>query len=694
MTEELVTNESVILSKLQTNFPGKFVRKDLTKLIKEGANVPTYVLEYLLGMYANSTDQEEIDKGVQNVKNILSRNYVRPDEAGKVLSKLRENGSYTVIDRLTVSLNYRVDQYEVAFSNLGLHGVPVDAIYPSKYERLLGGGIWAIVQMEYAHEEDLRGDYDQKEGKANDGMPFIIRDITPIQMPGMDIDELKRGREQFTKDEWIDVVLRTTGMEPTQFSYREKMLHLLRLVPLIENNFNFVELGPRGTGKSHVYKEISPNSILVSGGQTTVANLFYNMASRSIGLVGMWDTVAFDEVAGITFKDKDGIQIMKDYMASGSFARGKEEKSASASMAFVGNINQSVDVVLRTSHLFDPFPDAMANDSAFLDRIHAYLPGWEIPKYRPDYFTNGYGFITDYFSEVMRELRKVSYADAINKYFKLGNQLNQRDTIGVKKIVSGMLKLIYPNEQYSRDDVEEVLRFALEMRRRVKEQLKKIGGMEFFDVNFSYIDNTTFEEQFVPVPEQGGATLIPEGMGMPGHVYSVAHDPTGRLSLYKTETQMSIGTGKYSVTGVSGRSATEATRTAYNYLKANASTISGKISLTNHDFVLNIQNLNGYDMTHDLALSTLIALVSAALSKPAIDSLVILGTMTIGGTLQRVDDLADTLQVAHDSGAKKVLLPMASAADLGTVPPELMSTFSILFYSSVEDGVFKALGVN
>ena len=694
MTEELVTNESVILSKLQTNFPGKFVRKDLTKLIKEGANVPTYVLEYLLGMYANSTDQEEIDKGVQNVKNILSRNYVRPDEAGKVLSKLRENGSYTVIDRLTVSLNYRVDQYEVAFSNLGLHGVPVDAIYPSKYERLLGGGIWAIVQMEYAHEEDLRGDYDQKEGKANDGMPFIIRDITPIQMPGMDIDELKRGREQFTKDEWIDVVLRTTGMEPTQFSYREKMLHLLRLVPLIENNFNFVELGPRGTGKSHVYKEISPNSILVSGGQTTVANLFYNMASRSIGLVGMWDTVAFDEVAGITFKDKDGIQIMKDYMASGSFARGKEEKSASASMVFVGNINQSVDVVLRTSHLFDPFPDAMANDSAFLDRIHAYLPGWEIPKYRPDYFTNGYGFITDYFSEVMRELRKVSYADAINKYFKLGNQLNQRDTIGVKKNVSGMLKLIYPNEQYSRDDVEEVLRFALEMRRRVKEQLKKIGGMEFFDVNFSYIDNTTFEEQFVPVPEQGGATLIPEGMGMPGHVYSVAHDPTGRLSLYKTETQMSIGTGKYSVTGVSGRSATEATRTAYNYLKANASTISGKISLTNHDFVLNIQNLNGYDMTHDLALSTLIALASAALSKPAIDSLVILGTMTIGGTLQRVDDLADTLQVAHDSGAKKVLLPMASAADLGTVPPELMSTFSILFYSSVEDGVFKALGVN
>jgi ATP-dependent Lon protease len=380
-------------------------------------------------------------------------------------------------------------------------------------------------------------------------------------------------------------------------------------------------------------------------------------------------------------------------MASGSFARGKEQKAASASMVFEGNINQSVDVVMRTSHLFDPFPDVMANDSAFLDRMHAYLPGWEMPKYHADHFTNGYGFITDYFSEVMRELRKISYGDAISKFFKLGHQLAKRDSDGVVKTVSGMLKLIFPNEQYSRDDVEEILIFALEMRRRVKEQLKKIGGMEFFDVNFSYIDNETFEEQFVPVPEQGGSTLIPEGSGMPGHIYSVAHDVGGRLSLYKTETQMSGGTGKYNVTGVSGKDASEATKTAYNYLKANASTISNTISLNNHDYVLNVQNLNGYDMTRDLALSTLIALASISLSKPTIDSLVVLGTITIGGTLQRLDDLADTLQVAHDSGAKKVLLPMTSAADLGNVPPELMSTFSILFYSSVEDAVFKALGV-
>lgn len=693
MLESNESSETVILRKLQNNFPGKFVRKDLTKLIKEGANVPTYVLEYLLGMYANSTDENEIQTGINNVKNILARNYVRPDESEKVLSKLRENGSYTVIDRLTVTLNYHEDRYEVAFSNLGLQGVSIDSIYPQEYERLLSGGIWAIVQMEYVHEDDRRSDLDREDSGSK--LPFVINKVTPIQMPSMDIEELKQGRAAFTKDEWIDVILRTIGMEPTTLTYREKLLHLLRLVPLVENNFNLVELGPRGTGKSHVYKEISPNSILVSGGQTTVANLFYNMATHSIGLVGMWDTVAFDEVAGITFKDKDGIQIMKDYMASGSFSRGKEEKSASASMVFVGNINQSVDVILRTSHLFEPFPDAMSNDSAFFDRIHAYLPGWEIPKYRPDYFTNGYGLITDYFSEVMRELRKVSYADAINKYFKLGRQLNQRDTIAVKKIVSGMLKLIFPNEQYTFDDVEEVLRFALEMRRRVKEQLKKIGGMEFFDVNFSYINNETFEEKYVSVPEQGGTTLIPEGMSNPGHVYSVAHDKNGRLSLYKTETQMSIGNGKYNVTGISSNKiASEATKTAYSYLKANAASISNSISLNNHDYVLNIQNLNGYDITSDLTLSTLIALASVSLAKPVVESLAILGNITIGGTIQRVSDLADTLQVAHDSGAKKILLPMVSAVDLGTVPAELMGTFSILFYSSVEDAIFKALGVN
>lgn len=669
--------------KLLLNFPGKIVRKDLTKKIKEGANVPVYVLEYLLGMYCTSTEEEDIEEGVKTVKNILAQNYVRPDEAQKIISKLRETGSYTVIDKISVNLNYKEDLYEAEFSNLGIKGVPISESYPSQYERLLSGGIWCIVQMEYF--------YDEADKRRN---PFIINKLTPIQMPGIDMDELKSGREKFSDEEWMDVILRSTGMEPDHLTKREKWLHLARLIPLVENNYNFCELGPRGTGKSHIYKEISPNSILVSGGQTTVANLFYNMSSRQVGLVGMWDCVAFDEVAGITFKDKDGIQIMKDYMASGSFARGKEEKNASASMVFVGNINQSVDAILKTSHLFEPFPDAMANDSAFFDRMHCYLPGWEIPKYRPNFFTNDYGFITDYLSEAMREMRKISYADAYDAYFSLGGQLNQRDVIGVKKTVSGLVKLLYPHGQFNRDQIEEILRFSLEMRRRVKEQLKKIGGMEFYDVNFSYIDKETFSEEYVPVPEQGGGTLIPEGINKPGHVYTVSRGKSGMMGVFKLETQMTAGNGKFERTGLGSNSeAKEAMDTAFKYLRANGNTISGSISTTTKDYLVNVQDMNGIGMTSNLTLPTLIALCSAALDKPAVNSVVVLGDLSIGGTIIKVEELANVLQVCLDSGAKKILLPLSSAADLGTAPAELIGAFNLIFYSSAEDAVFKVLGV-
>ena len=671
-----------LAEKLHTYFAGKIVRKDLTKKIKEGANVPVYVLEYLLGMYCSSRNEDEIEAGVQNVKQILAENYVRPDEAQKIISKLRERGSYTVIDKVAVKLNYKDDIYEAEFSNLGLKGVPIAANYVSDYERLLCGGIWCIVQMEYFYDE------------ADKGCPFVIRKLTPIQMPGLDIDEVKAARTNFSDEEWIDLVLRSTGMEPSQFDKRVKWLHLARMIPLIENNYNLCELGPRGTGKSHIYKEISPNSILISGGQTTVANLFYNMGNKTVGLVGMWDCVAFDEVAGIKFKDQDGVQIMKDYMASGSFARGKEEKNAYASMVFVGNINQSVDVILKTSHLFEPFPEAMGNDTAFLDRMHCYIPGWEIPKYRPQYFTDDFGFITDYFSEVMRELRKISYADAIEKYFKLGSNLNQRDVIAVKKTVSGLVKLIHPDGQFTKENVEEILRFALEMRRRVKEQLKKIGGMEFYDVNFSYIDNETFNEEYVSVPEQGGGKLIPEGMGKPGHIYTVSHGKSGMIGVYKLEMQMTAGNGKFERTGIgSDREAKEAVDTAYRYLKANSRNISASISTTTKDYLLHVQDLNGIGMTKCLTLPAMVAICSVALNKPAVSSAVVLGDLSIGGTIKKVEELANTLQVCLDSGAKKVLLPITSAVDLGTVPSELIGHFNIIFYQSAEDAVFKALGV-
>ena len=700
--EMIEKNESVndeIRCKLRSNFDGKIVRKDLTKHIKEGANVPVYVLEYLLGQYCNSEDEEIIESGVESVKHILADNYVRPDESEKILSKLRQRGSMSIIDRITVSLNLKHDEYEAEFSNLGLGGVPISEEYPEKYDRLLCGGIWCIINLEYNADVEEANPIgfvrdEPKKKKKKDAPVITINSLKPIQMPSVDINELKQGRKAFTKEEWIDVMLRSIGMEPDRLTEREKWLLLLRLVPLVENNFNLCELGPRSTGKSHIYKEVSPNSILVSGGQTTVANLFYNMGRHTMGLVGMWDCVAFDEVAGINFKDKDGVQIMKDYMASGSFARGKEEKAASASMVFVGNINQSVDVLLKTSSLFDPFPPEMGTDTAFLDRMHCYVPGWEIPKFRPEHFTNDYGFITDYLAEFIRELRKEQYGDAIEKYFRLGKNLNQRDTIAVRKMVGGLIKIVYPDGEFTKEQLEEIIQISLEMRRRVKEQLKKLGGMEFYDVNFSYIDNETFEEHYVSVPEQGGGKLIPEGMMNPGQVYTVSHGKSGMIGVFRLESQMLPGNGKFDRTGLgSDRDCKEATNTAYSFLKANAGRISGAIGVGTKDFVINYQDLQGLGMTSSLALPTLIALCSIALGKPVQSSLAVLGEISISGTMIKVENLADTLQVCLDSGAKKVLLPQTSAVDLGTVPPDLMSSFNLIFYQSAEDAVFKALGV-
>lgn len=681
--DDVDDTRAIIKSKLRQHFDGKIVRKDLTKKIKEGANVPVYVLEFLLGQYCSSDDPEVIEEGVNNVKHILADNFVRPDEAQKILSILRQRGSYTVIDKITVSLNIKRDFYEAEFSNLGLKDIPIDEEYPAKYDRLLCGGIWCIIQLDYEYMEEDRN-----------GTPISIRKLTPIQMPHVDIDELKQGRKAFTQEEWMDVLLRSIGMEPDTLSYREKWLLIIRMIPLVENNFNLCELGPRSTGKSHLYKEISPNSILVSGGQTTVANLFYNMGRKTVGLVGLWDCVAFDEVAGIKFKDKDGIQIMKDYMASGSFARGKEEKAASASMVFVGNINQSVDVLLKTSSLFDPFPPEMGTDTAFLDRIHCYLPGWEIPKFRPEHFTDDYGFISDYLAEFIRELRKEPYGDALDKYFRLGSNLNQRDTIAVRKMVAGLVKLVYPDGVFTKDQLEEILNLALEMRRRVKEQLKKLGGMEFYDVNFSYIDKDTFEEHYVSVPEQGGGKLIPDGLCNPGQVYTVSQGKSGMIGVFRLESQMVPGNGKFERTGLgSDREAKEATNTAFNFLKANAGHISGTISTTTKDYIVNYQDLQGIGMTSKLALPTLIALASIALNKPTVSSLAVMGEISIAGTMMKVDELANALQVCLDSGAKKVLLPITSAADLGLVPSELIGCFNLIFYQSAEDAVFKALGV-
>ena len=674
-------NDTSIDVLLNIHFAGRVVRKDLTKLLKEGANVPVYVLEYLLGMYCAVEDEEVIQEGLKTVKNILAENYVRPDEAEKVKSKIKEQGNYKIIDKVTVKLNEKRDVYEATLSNLGVKGIEIPSGIVQNFEKLLVGGIWCILNLQYYYEEGSKSS------------PFILSELKPIQMPNLDLGAVFEGRKAFTEDQWIDVLLRSTGLEPTVFENRIKWHLIARLIPFVENNYNICELGPRGTGKSHIYKEISPNSILVSGGQTTVANLFYNMSSGKVGLVGVWDVVAFDEVAGIKFKDKGGVQIMKDFMASGSFSRGRDVINANAAMVFVGNINQSVDTLVKTGHLFAPFPDEMI-DAAFFDRMHAYLPGWEIPKMRPEFLTNQYGLIVDFLAEFLREMRKRSFSDAIDQYFKIGNNLNQRDVIAVRKTVSGLLKLLYPHGEFDKDAVERCFVYALENRRRVKEQLKKIGGMEFYDVHFSYIDNESLEENFVSVPEQGGGTLIPEGPMNPGTMHTVALGASDHLGLYRLELQITGGNGKLSISGSGANTKTkEAIKIAYDYFKANISRVSSMSKVGDHDYHLHIVEIHNTGPAAALTLCSFIALCSGLMGKPVQSQMVVLGDMSLGGTIVQTSNLAETLQVAFDSGAKRILIPMSNVGDIQTIPGELFAKFQTSFYSDPVDAAFKALGV-
>lgn len=668
--------------KLNEYYGGKVVRKDLTKSIKEGANVPSYVLEYLLGMYCATDDEEDIENGKAMVKQVLADNFVRPDESEKIKSKIRERGHYKIIDKVSAKLNERTDSYVGQIFNININNILVDDCYIKKYEKLLCGGIWCIIDMEYSYDENEKGS------------PFRIMSLKPIQMPSTDMEEYIECRKYFTLDEWIEVICRSVGMEPNNLDPQTRWHLVARMIPFVESNYNLCELGPRGTGKSYVYDELSPYSILISGGQTTVANLFYNMGRHTVGLVGTWDVVAFDEVAGINMKDKDGIQIMKGYMANGSFSRGKESINANASMVFVGNINGSVENLVKVSHLLSPFPKDMI-DTAFFDRFHHYLPGWEIPKMRPEFFTDAYGFISDYFSECLREMRKRSFSDAIQKYFRLGKDLNQRDTIAVKKTVSGLLKLLFPDGNYGKEDVRVCLEYALVGRRRIKEQLKKIGGLEFYDVHFSYIDLDDGEERYVSTPENGGSTLIPEGEMQPGSLYGIAHQPDeGNLGLVRLDLQVMPGAGKFTHTGFgSGSAISDELKEAVNYCRSNLSRISQSARYAESEMHMKATDINGIGTMEGLELSVFISLVSGLTQRPVQPQMCVLGSMSIGGTVIPTSDLAGALQIAADAGAKRILIPAVDMMQYSKVPADLISKFSLEVYSEPVDAAFKALGI-
>lgn len=679
--------------KINEVFPGKVVRKDLTALLRRGANVPTFVLEYLLGMYCATDDETAIAEGVEKIRKILAENYVRPEESEKVKSLIRERGEYTVIDKVNAVLDEYKDIYVARFSNLEIEPFVLQSDYAVKYTKILMGGIWCIARIGYTYQQDSMEDEKKRRKKRGpEDSPFRILGLKPIQLPNLDAAEMIDKRKEFTTEEWIAMLLRSEGMEPDALSEKEKLHFIERMVPLAEHNYNLCELGPRGTGKSHLYKEISPYSILMSGGQTTTANLFYSMAAHRVGLVGHWDCVAFDEVAGMRFRDLDAIQIMKDYMASGSFARGRDMINADASMVFVGNINDSVQNLLKVAHLFEPFPPEFNNDSAFFDRIHYYLPGWEIPKMRSELLTEKYGLITDCLAELTRELRKKDCTHLLDAYFRLNNKFNKRDEIAVRKTMSGLIKLIFPDENVTEDEMRRLLEYAIEGRRRVKEQLKLMAGVEFADVALGYVDEYG-SETVVSVPEQASNTLIPAEKLPAGHVFALgANQIDGEVAVYRLENKVIRGNGKMETQGIGGnRAVNECVDAAWYYFMDKARSILPGTTLSDHDYLLYYADPQSKGLSTEVSVAELVGLCSAVANRPVMEATAVIGEIKLSGTMGEIKNLENIVRVAKNAGAKQLLLPIQSMQELMHVPGELLTAVQPIFYSDPIEAVKKAI---
>ena len=679
--------------KINEVFPGKVVRKDLTALLRRGANVPTFVLEYLLGMYCATDDETAIAEGVEKIRKILAENYVRPEESEKVKSLIRERGEYTVIDKVSAVLDEYKDIYVARFSNLEIEPFVLQSDYAVKYTKILMGGIWCIARIGYTYQQDSMEDEKKRRKKRGpEDSPFRILGLKPIQLPNLDAAEMIDKRKEFTTEEWIAMLLRSEGMEPDALSEKEKLHFIERMVPLAEHNYNLCELGPRGTGKSHLYKEISPYSILMSGGQTTTANLFYSMAAHRVGLVGHWDCVAFDEVAGMRFRDLDAIQIMKDYMASGSFARGRDMINADASMVFVGNINDSVQNLLKVAHLFEPFPPEFNNDSAFFDRIHYYLPGWEIPKMRSELLTEKYGLITDCLAELTREMRKKDCTHLLDAYFRLNNKFNKRDEIAVRKTMSGLIKLIFPDENVTEDEMRRLLEYAIEGRRRVKEQLKLMAGVEFADVALGYVDECG-SETVVSVPEQASNTLIPAEKLPAGHVFALgANQIDGEVAVYRLENKVIRGNGKMETQGIGGnRAVNECVDAAWYYFMDKARSILPGTTLSDHDYLLYYADPQSKGLSTEVSVAELVGLCSAVANRPVMEATAVIGEIKLSGTMGEIKNLENIVRVAKNAGAKQLLLPIQSMQELMHVPGELLTAVQPIFYSDPIEAVKKAI---
>lgn len=663
-------------------FAGKVVRKDLVRKVKVGASVPVYVLEYLLGKYCATDDPVAAEAGLRVVNSTLSDNFVRPEEANKAQSFVREKGRHTLIDKVKVRYLSDDDKYWAEFTNFGHKYVHVPERYVREYDRLLMGGVWAQADIRHEYDEEVRG-------KRS---PFWIDELKPIQLASFDLEEYRRGRQQFTSDEWVDLLVRSIGMEPSNFDRRLKLLLLTRLIPLCEQNYNLVELGPRGTGKSYAYQELSPYAILLTG-PTTVANLFYNMATGRIGLVGLWDAIAFDEVADLQKMPKEVVTTLKTYCESGTFARGKDALSGTASLAMFGNTNQPVEVMVKSSHLFAPMPDVIREDMAFLDRIHFYLPGWEVPKMRVEFFTDHYGFVVDYLAEALRELRRHNFTEMADHYFSLGSHLNARDVKAVRKTVSGLVKLIYPDGQVAREEMAELLDLALEGRRRVKEQLKKMGSFEYHQTSFSYIDAETREERYVGVPEEGGRDLISTDPLAPGSVYTASVDDQGKVGLYRLEVGCSAGTGKLKSAGGVDGPMRESVQRAFAYIQGHKVEMGVAQAFDATDFHVEAIDLLANRVACDVGVGLVVAIYSAVKKHSTSPGLLILGDLSIQGNIKAVRSLAEPLQVGMENGARRALIPIENKRHFLDVSAAIMERVDPVFYGDPLTAAMKALGI-
>ena len=663
-------------------FAGKVVRKDLVRKVKVGANVPVFVLEYLLGKYCATDDQAAIEAGLRVVNTTISSNFVRPDEANKAQSMVKEKGKYTFIDKVKVRYVSDDDKHWAELVNFGHKFVHVPEHFLRDYDRLLMGGIWAQIDIRHQYDEDAKG-------KRS---PFWIDNLKPIQIATFDLEEFRECRREFSTDEWLNLLMRTIGLEPQNFDRRLKMLFLARLIPLCEHNYNLVELGPRGTGKSYAYQELSPYVILLTG-PTTVANLFYNMATGKMGLVGIWDAVAFDEVADLQKMQKEVITTLKTYCESGTFARGKDVLTGMASIALFGNTNQAVEAMVHSSHLFMPMPEVIREDMAFLDRLHFYIPGWEIPKMRVEYFTSHYGFVVDYFAEALRELRKHGFTEAIDRHFSLGSHLNARDVKAVRKTVSGLIKLIYPHGEMSREELAEIVELALEGRRRVKEQLKKLGSFEYHQTSFSYIDNETREEKFVGVPEQGGRDMISSDPLAPGSVYTASVDDQGKVGLYRLEVGCSPGTGKLRIAGGIDGIMKESVQRAFAYLSAKKVRMGISQQIDTTDFHVEAIDLLSNHVPCEAGVAFIVAVYSAIKKQSVLAGLVILGDLSIQGNIKSLRSLIEPLQVSMDNGARRALIPLENKRNFLEVSGDIIERVDPIFFSDPMIAAMKALGM-